>query len=122
MINKPTKVAEYIKYQPEELQNTLQEMRTIILEALPDATEAIKWGRPAYSYETIMVAFAAHKDHLNLYATPSTLRALENELKEYKTGKSSIQFLYNKPLPKFLIERVVAYRLKEYKEQGIKWM
>lgn len=120
--DKPKTVDEYIHHFPQEVQDTLTEMRAIVQGALPGATEAIKWGQPAYSYETIMIAFAAHKDHLNLYSTPSSIRALADDLTEYKTGKSSIQFPYEKPLPRKLIEKVVAYRCKEFQEHGIKWM
>jgi uncharacterized protein YdhG (YjbR/CyaY superfamily) len=57
-----------------------------------------------------------------LYTTPSSIRALKDDLAEYKTGNSSIQFPYDKPLPKALISKVIAFRVKEYKEEGIKWM
>ncbi len=120
--DKPTTVGAYIQSCPKEMQGMLREMHSIIQGVLPDASEAIKWGQPAYCYETIMVQFAAHKDHVNLYTTPSSIRALAHDLTEFKTGKGSIQFPYDKPLPKGLSEKVVAYRRKEYKEQGIKWM
>lgn len=120
--NKPTTVDEYIKSFPKDVQNVLNEMRSIILDALPDATEALKWGQPAFSYDTIMVSYAAHKHKANLYVTPSTLRAMKDILVEYETGKGSIQFPYEKPLPHELIRKITKYRLKEYKEQGIKWM
>lgn len=120
--NKPTTVDAYIQSCAENVRTMLNEVRSIILQALPDASESLKWGQPAYSYETIMVSFAAHKNHMNFYTTPSTIRALESDLARYKIGKGSIQFPYNIQLPKTLIKKVIEYRLKEYKEQGIKWM
>lgn len=120
--DKATTVSEYIQSCPKETQRILREMRSIIQGVLPGASEALKWGQPAYSYETIMVAFAGHKDHINLYTTPSSIRALAQDLVEFKTGKGSIQFSYDKPLPRKLIEKVVIYRRKEFQEQGVKWM
>lgn len=115
-------VDNYIQKHPKENQKILSEMRAIIQSVLPDAAEEIKWGHPAYSYETMMVSFAAHKHNINLYTSAPSIRALASDLKEYKTGQMSIQFPYDKPLPKGLIKKVVAYRLKEFREQGIRWM
>jgi uncharacterized protein YdhG (YjbR/CyaY superfamily) len=46
----------------------------------------------------------------------------EKELTDYKTGKDTIQFPYNKPLPKPLIKKISAHRVKEVKENGALWM
>lgn len=120
--SKPKTVEEYIQVCPDYMQSHLYEMRKYIQTIIPDAVEGIKWGQPAYSDKTILVAFAGHKDHANLYPTPSTIKALSDELSHYKIGKGSIQFPYDKPLPSSLIKKIIAYRVKEYKEQGIKWM
>jgi uncharacterized protein YdhG (YjbR/CyaY superfamily) len=44
------------------------------------------------------------------------------ELAKYKTGKGSIQFPYDKPLPKALIGKIARLRVKELREKDVRWM
>ncbi len=119
---KPKNITEYIKSFPEQTQTRLNEMLEYLRELVPGAKEDLKWGNPALSYEWILIQFAAFKNHISLYPTPSVVKALEKELaEEYKTSSSTIQFPLNKPLPKSLIKKIVILRLKEAKD-GVKWM
>jgi uncharacterized protein YdhG (YjbR/CyaY superfamily) len=43
-------------------------------------------------------------------------------LEKYKTGKGSIQFPYDKRLPKALIRKIAAFRVKELREKDVRWM
>ncbi len=69
----------------------------------------------------ILFAYSAHKNYLTYMPTRSTLEFFEDDLKEYVTGKDTIQFPYDKPLPKSLIKKIACYRIKEVKE-GSLWM
>lgn len=117
-------IDEYIATFLEEQREKLQELRGIVKGVLPDATETLKWGSPAFLHEDgmILTIFSGHKDHMNLVVTPSAKQAFEDELKDYKTGKGSVQLAYDKPLPKELIEKLVRYRAEEYRNSGVKWM
>ncbi len=84
--------------------------------------EAIKWGAPVFELERILFAFAAFKSHLNFMPTPSAMIPFKKELAKYTTGKGSIQFPYDKPLPKMLIRKIAACRVKELKEKDVRWM
>lgn len=123
MTIKPQSVDEYINGFPDDQKAKLIELRKIIRAALPDTNEILKWGAPAIVEDDgmILIVFSGHTDHMNLVATPSTKQALETELTDYKTGKSSIQLAYDKPLPAQLIERVVLFRAKEYREKSVNW-
>jgi uncharacterized protein YdhG (YjbR/CyaY superfamily) len=114
-------VYEYIKSQPAEIQQRLQEIRACILAAAPTLTEETKWSRPAYSTETIMVMFAGFKQHTGFYATITTINAFRPRLKDFKIGGNSVQFPHNKPLPPDLIKEMVQYRLNEFEKQGVLW-
>ncbi len=118
---KPTTVAQYIGAAPKEAQKKLREMRTCIRAAAPGAVEGLKWGMPAYSHKRILVMFAGFRRHVGLYPTPSVLRAFSRELKTFVTGKGSIQFPLDKPLPLGLIRKIVAFRVRESIEQDGKW-
>lgn len=120
--SKPTTIDEYIVSAPKESQEKLFELRTILREVAPNATEVIKWGNPVFEEKRILFAFAAFKSHLNFIPTPSAMKPFEEELANYKTGKGSIQFPYDKPLPKELIFKIAAYRAKELREKDVRWM
>ncbi len=119
---KPKSVDEYIENFPQDQKEKLIELRKIIKTTLPDTKEALKWGDPAVLDKDgmILVIYGGYKQHMNLVATPSTKQALENELSDYKTGKGSVQLHYDKPLPVTLIKKILLYRAKEYREQGVK--
>jgi uncharacterized protein YdhG (YjbR/CyaY superfamily) len=97
-------------------------MRAILKKAAPDAAEAIKWGMPVFETHRILFAFAAFKSHLNLMPTPSAMKPFRKELAKYTTGKGSIQFPYDKPLPKTLVRKIAAQRVKELRQKDIRWM
>jgi uncharacterized protein YdhG (YjbR/CyaY superfamily) len=50
------------------------------------------------------------------------MKPFEKELAKYKTGKGSIQFPYDKPLPKALISKIAALRAKDLRENDARWM
>lgn len=106
-------VIEYIDHQAENTKAHLITMREIILEAAPRAIELISYGMPAYKIHTILVYFAANKNHIGFYPTASPIQVFEAELKAYKTSKGGIQFPLNKEIPKALVEKIVKFRIEE---------
>ena len=54
--------------------------------------------------------------------TRRTLDYFKKELKEYKTGKDTVQFPYDKPLPETLIRKIALHRAKDVKENDARWM
>ena len=119
---KPTTIAEYMNSAPKEAQKNLREMYTILKKAAPGATEGLKWGSPVFEEKRILFAFAAFKSHLNFMPTPSAMKPFKTELAKYKTGKGSIQFPYDKRLPKSLIRKIAALRVKELRGKDVRWM
>ena len=107
-------IDKYISKFPADVQSRLNEIRTVVREAAPEALENISYGMPAYKTNgKPLVYFAAYKNHIGLYATPSGHKAFAQELSLYKQGKGSVQFPHNKPLPIDLIKRIVEFRVKE---------
>jgi uncharacterized protein YdhG (YjbR/CyaY superfamily) len=76
---------------------------------------------PAFSYRRILVTFAAHKNHIGFYPTPSAVRAFAKELSKFATARGSIQFPLKKPLPLPLIRQITAFRVRESIEEDRKW-
>jgi uncharacterized protein YdhG (YjbR/CyaY superfamily) len=119
---KPATIAEYINSAPKEAQKNLREIYSILKEVAPQAREGIKWGSPVFEEKRILFAFAAFKSHLNFMPTPSVMEAFKDELAKYRTGKGTIQFPYDKPLPTALIRKLAALRVKELREKDVRWM
>lgn len=108
--DKPQTVDEYIEGFPGDVQVMLQQIRTVIKEAVPGVTEKIAYGLPTFVFHGNLISYAAWKKHIGMYPVPV---ALSEELKGYKQEKSSIHFALDKPIPLDLIKRIARYRAKE---------
>ena len=107
-------IDDYIVTFPKEKQQLLDQMRAAIRQAAPDAIESISYGMPTFKLKgKPLVYFAAHKNHIGFYATPTGHEAFAKELSKYKQGKGSVQFPLSEPLPLALITRITAFRVRE---------
>jgi uncharacterized protein YdhG (YjbR/CyaY superfamily) len=107
-------IDEYVAGFPPETQKVLLELRALIKELAPDATETISYAIPTFDLNgRHLVHFAGYARHIGFYPVPSALEAFKEELKPYKTGKGSAQFPLGRPLPTDLIRRIVAFRIAE---------
>ncbi len=108
---KPATVDAYINSFPKEIQAIMKDIRKTILETAPEASESISYGMPAYKLDgKPLVYFAAFKNHIGFYATPTGHSPLEKALSAYKQGKGSVQFPLQQPMPLELIREIVRYR------------
>ena len=105
----------YLRGLEEPKRGTLQTLRSTILEVLPDAEQVISYGMPAFRVGGKTVAgFAAFKAHLSyLPFSGSVLSQLADELKGYTMTKSALHFPVDEPLPKALVEKLIAARVAE---------
>lgn len=104
----------YIKQFPDNVQEILQNLRKLVKNNAPQAEELFSYGMPAYkTNKKPLVYFAAFKNHIGFYATPSGHSEFKTELSKYKQGKGSVQFPLNNPIPYKLIERIVQFRVSE---------
>ncbi|MCX2681135.1 DUF1801 domain-containing protein [Galbibacter sp. EGI 63066] len=107
-------IEKYIEQFPENVQGILRNMRKLIKDNAPEAEEKISYGMPGYKiHGKPLVYFAAYKNHIGFYATPTGHSEFKDELSKYKHGKGSVQFPLDKPMPYELIERIVKYRVTE---------
>jgi len=118
---RPESITDYINAAPKEARKKLCEMRECIRAAAPGAKESLKWGMPAFSYQRILVTFAAFKHHIGFYPTPAAVKAFAKDLSKFVTADASIQFPLDKPLPLPLIRKITAFRVRESIEEDKKW-
>lgn len=112
-MNTPQIVDDYITSFDDTVRTRLEQMRTTIRMAAPDAVEAMSYGLVGYKLRSKpLVYFGGFKHHIGFYATPNGHAEFADEFAKYKQGKGSVQFPNDQPLPLELVKRVVQYRIK----------
>lgn len=107
-------IDEYIAEFPPATQRVLEELRALIGESAPGASETIAYAIPTFDLGgKHLVHFAGFAKHVGLYPAPSGLETFKDDLEPYKTGKGSVQFPLDRPLPTDLIRRIVRFRVEE---------
>jgi len=106
-------IDEYIATFPENVQDILEELRKTIRDSAPNAKETISYQIPTFKLNGNLVHFAAFKNHVGFYPTPSAINEFKKELSQYEVAKGSIKFPINEPVPLDLVVRIVNYRVKE---------
>src|SRR5262249_46014764 len=110
--SKPQTVDEYLATVPEPQRTTLEKVRAAIRAAVPaEATEVISYGIPAFKNKKVLIWFAAFSDHCSVFPTKAVMKAFEDDLKNYKIAKGTVQFPVDKPLPTGLLKKMVKARL-----------
>lgn len=111
----PSTVDDYLAELPEAPRAALEQLRETIKAAAPEATESIAYGMPAFRQGgRFLVSYAAYKNHCSLYpASEAVMDALGEELKPHFSGKGTIRFQADRPLPAALVKRIVEIRLEE---------
>jgi uncharacterized protein YdhG (YjbR/CyaY superfamily) len=114
-------IDEYLKNYPEDIRIILEKMRSVVKKAVPQAVEAISYQMPTFKLNgKNLVHFAAFKSHIGFYPTPSGIKTFQKELLSYRSGKGSVRFPLDQPVPYDLVEKIVAFRVKEILERPIK--
>jgi uncharacterized protein YdhG (YjbR/CyaY superfamily) len=108
----------YIASFPAETQQLLSQMRATIRKAAPEASETINYGMPTFTLKGNLVHFAAFKNHIGFYPTPSGIENFKKELSAYEGAKGSVKFPVDKPIPYDVIAEIVKFRVKENLEKS----
>jgi uncharacterized protein YdhG (YjbR/CyaY superfamily) len=108
-----TNIDEYIANFPKDIQVILKKVRATIKKAAPKAEEAIKYQMPTFVLEGNLVHFAAFKNHIGFYPTPSGIEKFKKELSIYEGAKGSVQFPLGQPIPYELIGKITTFRVQE---------
>ncbi len=106
-------IDEYIKTYPKETQVVLEQLRQTIQKAAPEAKESIAYGIPTFKLHGNLVHFGGYKNHIGFYPAPSGIEEFKKELSVYQTGKGTLAFPIDKPLPLDLVTRVVKFRVSQ---------
>jgi uncharacterized protein YdhG (YjbR/CyaY superfamily) len=107
----------YIKTFPEDIQEVLQTIRQTIKKAAPESEEVISYKMPAFKQKSILVWFAAFKNHIGFFPKVNAIKKFEKELLKYETSKGTIRFPLDKKIPLGLISKITKFRVKEELEK-----
>jgi len=110
-------IDEYILLYPEETQKILNKLRSIIMEAAPEAEERMSWQMPTFYFKENLVHFAVHKNHIGFYPSPDAIIHFADRLADYKTTKGGIQFPFSKEMPYELVSQITSFRINEVKKK-----
>lgn len=108
-----TTIDAYIAAAPEEVRSLLGQIRVVIREEAPDATEAIAYGLATFRLQGNLVHFGAFKKHIGFYPGASGIAQFEERLTGYVHAKGLVQFPLGSPLPLDLIREITAFRVAE---------
>lgn len=107
-------IDEYISNFPEDIQEILEKIRSIVKRAAPRAQETIKYGMPTFMLrDTYLIYFAAYKKHIAIYPIPTGDPKFNEEISAYRTGKGTLQFPLDKSIPYTLIRKLVKLSLQD---------
>lgn len=114
-------VEDYIVSKPPIARRRLSELRSLLRQVAPDATEALKWGKPAFISDGILFQYAASKSHISFHPTPSVIDALRDQLCSFALSQNTIRFDLSHPIPETLVRQVAELRLFQHRELGLGW-
>jgi uncharacterized protein YdhG (YjbR/CyaY superfamily) len=106
-------IDEYIATFPADIQSILQKIRATIRKAAPQAEETINYQMPTFKLHGNLVHFAAFKNHIGFYPTPSGIEKFKKDIEKYEWAKGSVQFPLDKPIAYGLIGKITKFRVKE---------
>lgn len=115
MVDKPQTHEEYLASLSDDKRAALKTLRRTIREAAPGAEECISYQLPAFRLNgRMLVAFGATAKHCAFYLMSSSIvEAHREELSDYDTGKGTIRFAPDEPLPATLVKKLVTARIAE---------
>jgi uncharacterized protein YdhG (YjbR/CyaY superfamily) len=111
-------VDDYINSKPEEAQLILNELRSLIKDAVPEVIEIPDCKVPSFTLvperkPTQQMMIAAYAKYVSFYPHQGTIDHFEQELEGFELGKGTVKFPFNKPLPKELVKQMVVFRQQE---------
>jgi uncharacterized protein YdhG (YjbR/CyaY superfamily) len=108
-------IDEYLDGLDEPKRSTLEQLRRDILDVVPDAEQCLSYGVPGFKVAGKTIAgFAAFKNHLSyLPHSGSVFPELADELAGYQKSSGALRFAIDQPLPRELVEKLIAVRLRQ---------
>ena len=104
----------YIAQFGAETKDRLSWVRSVVQATFPKTIEDIGYDMPTYRPapgKRGVVHFAASQHHIGIYGIfdPKSNAPIHDKMQPYRTGRGTLQFSNDKPLPKRVIREILAY-------------
>jgi uncharacterized protein YdhG (YjbR/CyaY superfamily) len=110
---KYTSVDQYMADFSGETKTRLKIIRQLIHDIAPESTERISYNIPGvFMGKEIVVYFSGYEHHVSLYPGEIPAESLNPELAPYLSGKSTLKFPNDRPLPLLAIKKYVQSRAR----------
>ncbi len=110
-------IPHYIATFPAPTQQKLTQLYQLIPQLIPEAEETFRYGIPTFRINNKnVVHFAGYKYHLGFYPGAEAIVIFQDQLKDFKVSKGTIQLPLDKPLPTDIITKIIQFRLRGTKQ------
>jgi uncharacterized protein YdhG (YjbR/CyaY superfamily) len=107
--SKATTVDQYLAELPEARRACMTQLRVLIREAAPTATECMRYGVPSYEVGELLCSVAAQKQHYSLYVMDTKLLdRFRSQLGKLSVGKGCIRFRKLEDAPVGLLRQILS--------------
>ena len=108
-------VDEYIALLPAAQSRAMSEIRAAVRAAAPEAEEVITYKMPGFKLGgRFLVSYDAYKAHFSLFPWDDAMREeLGAEIEPYVSGRGTIRFPADRPIPIDLVRRVAGIRVRQ---------
>jgi len=116
--SRSSEVDAYLAGQPPKTRRALEELRALIRQAAPGASELMNYRIPAFALipggkRDAQIMIAGYARHVGFYPSPDVVEAFAGRLADYTFSKGAIQFPLDRPLPAELVLEMVRFRLSQ---------
>jgi uncharacterized protein YdhG (YjbR/CyaY superfamily) len=108
-------IVEYLANLPEDRRAAIEAIRAAAVAAAPDAVETISYDMPALRLDgRFLVSWAAYRKHHSLFpASAAVVEELGDDIRPFLSGRGTIRFPADRPIPDDIVTRVVRTRVTE---------
>ena len=117
----PASVAAYVAALPTAAQTAVRQILRTIRQAAPGADERISYQIPAFTLDgQYLIYVAAFKHHVGVYPAPRGDAAFDAKVARYRSGKATLRFMLDEPLPLAIVTAAVTLRKRALLERARK--
>jgi uncharacterized protein YdhG (YjbR/CyaY superfamily) len=111
-------VAGYIAAAPPAARRALRRLRAAIRAAAPGITEQISYRIPTFDLDgRYLLYIAAFREHVSVYPVTSGMVARYGKaIAPYRSGKGTLRFPLDAPIPAALVTRLAKVRVRERRD------
>lgn len=109
----------YIAGFPPPAAAALEQVRQALHAAVPGTGEGFRYQMPVVTLgDSYLVHFAGWTRHVALYPVPTLPESLEAEVAPMRSGKDTVKFMLDRPVPTELVGQIAAAIARERPDRG----